>query len=148
MMDNLKMWPFIFAVALMVIPLTSHTNAIAQQTVNNHQLHQLFDAYHEENLKLDPILATMLGDSRYNDQLTADDEVHLKKLHGFNTKYLARLKEFDPDNLTKEDRISYLILKNKLESALRMEKYHLEYMPIDQASSLPLGFALWGSGSG
>ncbi|WP_228407626.1 MULTISPECIES: DUF885 domain-containing protein [Chryseobacterium] len=117
----------------------------AQQ--KNTQLHQIFDEYYKESNVLSPLSATFNGIDGYNDQLTADDENQLKKIHDFYIKYIHLLKPFGTQDLNKEDRISLAILENDLQIALKTEKYHQEYMPVNQMGSIPTYMALLGSGS-
>lgn len=127
------------------ILLAFSLNGNAQQ--NNPKLHQLFDVYYKESNVLNPIGATFNGVNDYNDQLFADDETYLKKIHDFYTKYLTQLQSFDKAALNKEDKISYQILENDLKTTLSGEKYHSEYMPINQMGSIPMYMAILGSGT-
>lgn len=117
----------------------------AQQ--DNQKLHQLFDRYYKEFSVLNPLNATYNGDTTCNDQLPADDEAQLKKVHIFYTTYLSQLKAFKKAPLNKEDKVSYEILENDLKTALLLEKYHSEYMPITQFWNIPSFMAMLGSGS-
>lgn len=117
----------------------------AQQ--KNTQLHQIFDQYYKESNVLSPLNATFNGIDGYNDQLLADDENQLKKIHDFYIKYSNLLKPFENQALNKEDRISLAILENEIQIALKIEKYHEEYMPINQLGSIPTYMAMLGSGT-
>ncbi|QES90964.1 DUF885 domain-containing protein [Rhizosphaericola mali] len=111
------------------------------------KLHQLFDQYFKESNVLSPLNATFNGVDGYNDLLPADDDLQLKKIHLFYANYLSQLQGFSKNTLSKEDKISYEILENDLKTALLLEKYHAEYMPITQFWSLPSFFAMLGSGN-
>lgn len=130
---------------LSIVFLAFSLSGTAQQ--NNPKLHQLFDAYYKEANALSPEIATVNGIHDYNDQLPADDEVYLKKKRDFNTKYLKLLKPFAKEPLNAEDKISYVILESDLQSALIVEKYHPEYMPITQLGGMPMWMAMFGSGT-
>lgn len=117
----------------------------AQQ--KNIKLHEIFDQYYKESNVLSPLSATFNGIDGYNDQLPAYDENQLKKIHDFYIKYTNLLKPFENEDLNKEDRISLAILENDLQIALKTEKYHEEYMPINQMGGIPTYMALLGSGS-
>ncbi|WP_198408382.1 DUF885 domain-containing protein [Chryseobacterium sp. StRB126] len=117
----------------------------AQQ--KNTQLHQIFDQYYKESNVLSPLNATFNGIDGYNDQLPADDDNQLKKIHDFYVKYTNLLKPFENQALNKEDRISLAILENDIQIALKIEKYHEEYMPINQLGSIPTYMAMLGSGT-
>lgn len=120
-------------------------NGNAQQ--DNLKLHQLFDEYYKESNALNPVMATFNGVEGYNDLLPADDAAQLKKVHNFYTNYLSRLQSFPKNSLSKEDKISYEILENQLQTGLVVEKYHPEYMPINQMDGIPMFMAMFGSGT-
>ena len=131
------------AVALLYL---EETKIVAQ---NNAPLHQLFENYYQDRLKLFPLEATTIGDNRYNNILQNDGtQVFLKKAHDFYSKYQNDLKNYKPQMLNSEDRISYYILQDILTRELEEEQYHKEWMPFAQFFSLPLKMGQFGSGTG
>lgn len=128
-----------------IVMLAFSLNGNAQQ--NNPKLHQLFDAYYKDLNVLSPMGATFNGIDGYNDLLPADDEAYLKKTHDFYAKYLKALQSFEKTPLNKEDKISYEILENDLKTALLVEKYHSEYIPINQMDGMPMYLTMFGSGT-
>jgi uncharacterized protein (DUF885 family) len=115
----------------------------------NKALHDLFDRYYQERLKLFPLEATSIGDPRYNNLLPNDESAEvLSEEHNFFTKYLTESNGFKPEELTLEDKISFLIFQDILKTALDGEQYHYEMMPFNQMSSLPLSMGQMGSGKG
>ena len=121
------------------------TTAYGQQ--RNTQLHQLFENYYQESLQQDPISATFAGDHRYDDLLANDISAsYSKQKEQFDKKYLHLLSGYDRGSLNSADRISYDVLKEILEMDLERMKYHTEYLPINQFSSLPLLMGQLGSG--
>jgi len=120
-------------------------NIYGQQ--NNPRLHQLFADYYKESNLLNPINATFSGINDYNDLFPADDEEHLKKVHSFYSNYLSLLEGFPKKSLNREDKISYEILENDLKTALLLEKFHAEYIPITQFWNAPSFIAMLGSGT-
>lgn len=139
-----------FSTLLLLFIATSTTTKLLAQTINdNKELHQLFDDYYEDRLKLFPIEATKLGDSRYNDRLPNDGSLSfLNEQHAFYSKYQNALKKYNYQKLNKQDKISYDILMNVLQRELGVEQFHPEYMPITQVYSLPLTMGQLGSGTG
>jgi uncharacterized protein (DUF885 family) len=131
-------------IAIVLIAFSLTVNA---QQQDNEKLHQLFDGYYKEANTIDPLKATFNGVEGYDDLLPADDEAFLKKKHDFHTKYLKQLQNFAKEPLNNEDKISYAILENELQTALKLEKHHAEYMPINQMFNVPMIMALFGSGS-
>ncbi|PZP51018.1 MAG: DUF885 domain-containing protein [Pseudopedobacter saltans] len=124
---------------------TGFTSTSAQQ--NNAELNQILNDYQKEYYSFSPLDATFDGETGYNDLLLADDLSHLQKMHKFYLKYLALLDQFDAKKLSKEDKISADILRDNLNNFLLAEKYHSEYMPMNQFSNLPMYMAIFGSGS-
>ncbi|QBZ98545.1 DUF885 domain-containing protein [Flavobacterium sangjuense] len=125
------------------------TKSMAQNTVKNEALHQLFENYYQERLKLFPLEATSSGDERYNNLLPNDgSQAFLKETHDLNTKYQKSLNNFKPDQLNAEDKISYYILKDVLARELEAEQFHRERMPFAQFFALPLTMGQLGNGKG
>ncbi len=131
--------------AIAVVLFAFSLNGNAQQ--NNPKLHQLFDEYYKESNALSPLNATFNGIDGYNDLLPADDEAQLRKIHNFYAKCLEQLQHFAKEPLNKEDKISYDIMENQIQTALKLEKYHAEYMPVNQMESIPMSMAIFGSGT-
>ncbi|MBD0333086.1 MAG: DUF885 domain-containing protein [Chitinophagaceae bacterium] len=130
-----------------VLLLTARVTA--QVSIGNKALHQLFDDYYEESLKLFPTDATQQGDTRYNDLLPNEGSISfLKEKHNFYTRYQQALKKFDYKKLNSPDKISYDILMDRTQRELGEEKFHPEYMPVRQVFSLPLTMAQFGAGTG
>jgi len=126
----------------------SEIKTIAQNIPTNNALHKLFDNYYEDRLKLFPIEATSIGDSRYNNILQNDCSLQfLKQVHDFNLKYLKELDNYNPETLNAEDRISYYILQDILKNDIEGEQYHFEWIPFNQFYSLPLTMGQFGSGT-
>jgi len=115
---------------------------------DNEKLRDLFERYHTENLSFHPLNATFSGDHSYDDQLENDGSAsYIEATTTFNQKYLRLLGSFNRLKLNTADRISYDVLKEILEVDLEKNKLHLEYMPINQFSSVPLLFGQLGSGN-
>ena len=141
--------PVSFVLFLLFFAISSTANLIAQVSTGNKALHQFFDDYYEESLKLFPINATYEGDTRYNDLLPNDGSISfLKEKHNFHTKYQQGLKKFDYQTLNEQDKVSYDILMDITRRELGMEQFHPEYMPVTQVFSLPLTMAQLGAGTG
>jgi uncharacterized protein (DUF885 family) len=115
----------------------------------NVQFGKLCEQYYEAGLKLSPLSATYSGDNRYNDLLPNDGSVaYLNTVRAFNKQYLDSLKNYQPEDLNENDRLSYAVLKDQLETSMEGMKYHFEYLPFNQMGSLPLTMGQLGSGDG
>jgi len=73
------------------------------------------NAYIEDMLKTNPEVATLLGDHRYDSQLTDRSATAIAAQTRMNRDYLARLATIDPKTLGLTNQIDYEILKSNLE---------------------------------
>jgi uncharacterized protein (DUF885 family) len=112
------------------------------------KMNQLYADYWEDYLRENPIAATFNGDQRYNDRFgavtSAEDRAQSRALA---EKYLARSAEFDPSPLPPEDRISYDLLRYRLQQVLDGLRFPSNLMPADQFSGLHLTMTQLGSGT-
>lgn len=111
------------------------------------RFNQWLDTSWEETLQRDPILATSLGDPRYNAQMVDDTTAAWRADH---TRHLQRqllqLKGFNPKALSDKDRLSYAILKLDLEQSLQGNRFPDWMQPLNQLDGLPSLLAQLGSG--
>jgi uncharacterized protein (DUF885 family) len=113
------------------------------------ELNTLVEEYFERQLELSPMNATSIGDSRYDDRL--DDSTspgYREKSFGIERAFLDRARHIDPAQLSPASRISYEIFVSERELALAGQKFHEEFMPINQMSGLPMDLVMYGSGAG
>lgn len=127
---------------LTAVSLTTHAKPSESERFNH-----WLDTNWEETLQRDPILATSLGDPRYNARMVDDTTATWR---ADNKRYLQRqlkqLKAFNPKALSDKDRLSYGILKSDIEEALRAERFPRWMLPISQTGGTPSFLALLGSG--
>ncbi|KAA9346426.1 DUF885 domain-containing protein [Larkinella humicola] len=134
---------------LMASMMACNSKTGQENTAANADFAQTVDTYYEERLKLFPIEATYQGDNRYNDLLpNSISQAFLGQTKAFYTDYLEKIKAFDREKLSDQDKISYDILKRELELQLDQFKFHLEYVPFSQFEGLTLSFGQLGSGAG
>jgi len=113
------------------------------------ELEAIYEEYFEEGLKLNPIQATFIGDTRYNDQLPNFLSAEFRQQqHDYTKKYLDRLKAIDPSVLEGQARLSYDIFVREQELALESERFPGWMQPINQFGSFASFFPLLGSGQG
>ncbi len=111
------------------------------------RLARLLDAYWEDVVVLNPILATMIGDDRYDDQLPNFYAPEYRaRLKAHVEKYLAALATFDRAGLAGQDRLSYDVLRHDLEEQREDLKFPEWLIPVNQFFSAPNFFALLASG--
>ena len=117
--------------------------------VDNPQFGTFLENYYQDQLKLSPLSATMVGDNRYDDLLPNDGSVaYLQAWSNFNKSYLDSLKKYDRNSLSDNDQLSFDNLKYQLEINLEGDQYHFEYLPFNQFYALPLTMGQLGSGTG
>ena len=118
------------------------------------ELDAVFAEYQEEYLQMNPVMATFLGDNRYNDQwfpLDPLSDEYLEADYRMNQRYLARITEIDPEGLDELARSNYEIFK--LDRELAIERHDLGYnefealTPVSQFSSVPSFLVMLGSGA-
>ena len=95
--------------------------AVAQQpsTVESRLAAQnaLFADYWETTLKLNPTLATQVGDYRYNDKLGDASLAGIAKRHEADQSFLTRIKAISTDGFSEEDRTSHDLLVRRLQES-------------------------------
>ena len=113
------------------------------------RLHAVFEEYFEEYLQLEPLLATSIGDPRYNDRFVVDispqGKAAAEKLH---RDYLARIQAIDAARCPRQDRLSYEIFKSARERDLEGFRFPRELLPLNQFYSTTNTFVQLGSGDG
>src|ERR1051325_2211482 len=101
----------------------------------------LFNDYWETNLKLNPTLATAVGDYRYNDQLGDYSLAAIAKRHEINRDFLKRAKAISTEGLGEEDRTSHdLFVRNLEENDADYALKNYE-MPVTAQGGLHTGLA-------
>jgi uncharacterized protein (DUF885 family) len=112
------------------------------------QLDALFESYFEDNLRASPILATFIGDNRYNDQLPNFlGPQYRAEAQALNQKYLAAIRAIDPQGLPQSQRISYDMFLYEREREQRAEQYPFHLLPLNQTGSLVTLMQSLGSGT-
>jgi uncharacterized protein (DUF885 family) len=113
------------------------------------QLATLYAEYWEENLKLNPLQATQVGDPRYNDQLpNSQSPGYRVRVREFRQRYLDRAKAIGGDGLSGQDRLSYDIFVRDQASELEGFNYPQHLVPINQFNNVANQIAILGSGKG
>jgi uncharacterized protein (DUF885 family) len=128
---------------------TAPTLADATATAADHakQLAALYDAYWEENLKLNPMQATQIGDPRYNDLLpnSLSPAFRAEEL-AFNQRWLAQAKAIGDVGLTGQDKLSYDMFVRDLGMEVEGAQFPQHLLPINQFYNIANFVAMYGSG--
>ncbi len=103
-------------------------------------LHQLFQEHWDAWMRYDPLMATYVGDQRYNDQLPSatDEAFHAwrEQLIGFRT----RLEGISPQVLSKGDQLNYELFKHLVENDIAEIGFNTHRMPISRTGGFHLMF--------
>lgn len=122
--------------------------AQAKEPATPEKMNQLYADYWEDYLRENPIAATFNGDQRYNNRFGAVTSAEQRaQSRALAEKYLARSAQFDPASLPSEDRISYDLLRYRLQQVLDGLRFPTDLAPVDQFSGLHLTLAQLGSGT-
>jgi uncharacterized protein (DUF885 family) len=112
-------------------------------------LHRLFDDYYDESLALDPVLATTLGDHRFDDHMAIDiADAYRARVADMCRRLLARLAAFAPASLDDSDRLSHELLRRELADRLEGLSFPEHLLALTQISGQPVDFPVMGSGGG
>jgi uncharacterized protein (DUF885 family) len=112
------------------------------------ELSALVEEFFERNLELNPLLATSIGDDRYNDRLANSiGPDYLQQNEALNREYLQRVMAIDPASLTGQDRLTYETFRYSREMELEGLNYPDHLQPINQFYSITNTFVQLGSGS-
>jgi uncharacterized protein (DUF885 family) len=113
------------------------------------QLHAIFDEYFEAQLQLNPLLATSIGDPRYNDRFVDSIAPEtIAREQQLEREYLARIGTIDRAALPAEDQLSYDIFRTAREREIEGFRFPRHLLPLNQFYSTPNSFAQLGSGNG
>ena len=123
--------------------------AVEETSLQQHQvLHDLVEQYWQDSLELNPLLATFVGDNRYNDRWVggispkerADSQAH-------HQKYLDAARAIDASTLDAEDQLTLELFTAEREMALEGFRYPSHLLPINQFRNPASYFVLLGSGA-
>jgi uncharacterized protein (DUF885 family) len=133
-------------------PVPSRADTTASETAaaaESRKLAELVDAYFEEVLKLNPLLATSIGDPRYNDrfEVTISPEWRARD-EKLEREYLERIQSIDPARLSGQDALTYQVFKSAREREIEGFRFPSHLIPVNQFYSVPNSFAQLGSGNG
>ncbi len=122
--------------------------AFAAQSSDSAALNKLFEDYFERSLELNPLLATFIGDHRYDDRLTNDiSPEHIALSLEVDRKAFADAQKLAARQLSDADRLSVEIFMYDLRASIDGAKFPGELVPINQFQSLPTLMPVLGSGT-
>ncbi|MCX7041392.1 MAG: DUF885 domain-containing protein [Gammaproteobacteria bacterium] len=112
-------------------------------------LDAMLEAYFERALALNPVLATSIGDTRYNHLYTTGFSPSVRAAQAALVReYEPRLIAFDRASLDAEHQLSYDIFLISLRTQREGERYPSHLMPLNQFFNFTASFAQMGAGGG
>ena len=137
----------LFVCSLLVLALLSCKDETSKPTSDtdvqsqNKQLAQFLKDYSEEGFELDPMVATMAGDSRFNDQFPNFlSEAYKAKKKAYYTKFKKSMADFDKSTLSDTEIMSLNVMEWDCDINLEAMSFNKDLMPIDQMWSKNLDF--------
>ena len=135
----------LFLALLLAVSAAAAENSAASLDARLARQKAIFAEYWESTLKLNPTIATAVGDYRYNDQLGDYSLAGIQRRHEINDDFLRRIKAILPEGFDEEERTSHdLFIRNLAENdvdyALKNYEMPLGAMggPHTQLADLPL----------
>lgn len=111
------------------------------------ELAALFEWAFEENLKLNPISATSIGDDRYDDRFALSQSQEYRDAdEALDREALERLLAIDRDALSYQEQLSYDIFRIQREQSLEGNQFPFHLQPINQFYLMTNFFVQLGSG--
>lgn len=104
------------------------------------ELYDLIDDQWDTALREDPLLATYVGDDRYNDRLPGMAEVDMERRMDQTRRFLERLQAIDRSGLLGEDLLNYDIFGRLLHNELLLMEYRAYRLPISKAGGFHIYF--------
>jgi uncharacterized protein (DUF885 family) len=113
------------------------------------RLYRVVETWFDQYLALNPILATELGDHRFDDRFGDYASVSwVADSLGIEQEALERLQKVDLQQLSGEDLVTYQAFKREREVSVRGYRYPSELLAVHQVDHWPIVFAQLGSGRG
>jgi uncharacterized protein (DUF885 family) len=123
--------------------------AAAPANAQARRLNALVEEYYEHYLELNPIVATSIGDPRYNDRFEVSiSPAWRARAEQLEREYLRRLATIDRQQLVAQDVLTYQVFKSGREEAIEGFRFPDYLIPLNQFYSVPNSFAQLGSGTG
>ncbi len=116
--------PFIFVSMQLAAPVPASADAVAD-------LHALFDREWERELSDNPLAATYLGDTRYNDRLPDISPAAEAARDAADAKVLAELARISRDALPPGEQLNYDLFRHEYETRKAAVPFHREYYSIE-----------------
>lgn len=130
---------FLFALILAFsLPLFAQTKPGASLEERRKALNDLLAEQWEHVLKTQPIFASIIGDKRYNDQVSDESIAFIKSDFENSRKFLARFEAIDTTGFPEQEALNKELMVRGLKDDLDGEKFENYLMPVDQMSGIQI----------
>ena len=86
----------------------------------------------DEDLKDSPIFASLLGDKRFNQDITPNDKEYYQNRISILEEKKQKLKAFDFNKLNSDNKLNYKLLNLNLDNSIEASSYPSYYMSLNQ----------------
>ena len=86
----------------------------------------------ENTLQENPFFASLLGDERFNDQVTSNSVEKFKLDQDYEISFLEKLSQINLSNLSEPQKLNYRLIKTSYEVALDGKNFPNYYMQLNQ----------------
>jgi uncharacterized protein (DUF885 family) len=122
-------------VLLLALPLSASLQAQDKSSIGK-DLHALFDAEWERSLRENPVLATYIGDHRFDDRWSDLSPAALQASYEGDKAVIAALDKVDPSQLSPEDQLNRDLFRRQYQAEIDSYDYGEQYTPLSQRSGL------------
>ena len=120
------------ALSLCFLAANAPAHAVPAAATPDTVLHQLFETEWERGLRENPLLATYLGDRRYEDRWPDLSPAALARSDAADRAALEALASIPPDSLSESDRLNQRLFRRMVQGQLDEFAWGLQYLPITQ----------------
>ncbi|NND45135.1 MAG: DUF885 domain-containing protein, partial [Xanthomonadales bacterium] len=99
-------------------------------------LEDLFERAWEADLKQNPLLASNLGDLRYNDQWPNLSLAAIDASHASDKAFLAEIKAMDASKLEGQDRVNYDLFQREYAERVANHRFRTFLIPLNQRGGI------------
>ena len=96
----------------------------------------LLDEHWEWQMANSPVMASSLGDRRYNDQWPDDSLVAIEERHVATREFLKRVYAIDRNNLSAEDQLNYELFRRQLQNDVDEYQFKEYLMPFSHRGGI------------
>ena len=133
-MQNRHFSAALFAAAFVLAPCRAAT--AAEQSGPVARMHTLFDRGWDQDLKADPLTATYVGATEFNDRWPEATPAAAGKIHADDMAILGALRQIPRGELSPAEQLNYDLFEREYQQREADFPFHLEYFQMRPASGL------------